>query len=85
MFTLKVGAVGCAYIGLEAGSQKIQLGLWLSRLLCLLEAPDLVSKCWQSWAPHAVCGSKPAGSGGPGQGFKMLNPGNTVSVEICMS
>lgn len=82
MFTLKVGVVGSTYTGLEAGSLKIQLDLWLPRLLCLLEAPHLVSNCWQSWAPHAVCGSKPAGSGGPGRGFKMLNPGNSVSVEI---
>lgn len=70
---------------LEAGSLKIQLGLWLPRLLCLQEAPDLVNKCWQSWAPHTVCGSKPAGNGAPGLGFKMLNLGNSVSMETCMS
>lgn len=39
---------------LEAGSLKIQLGLWLPRLLCLQEAPDLVNKCC-SPGPHTLC------------------------------
>lgn len=85
MFTSNVGAVGSTYLGLEAGSLKIQLGLWFPRLLCLQEVPDLEYEGWQPWAPHTACGSKPAGNGGPRLGFKMLNPGNGVSVETCMS
>lgn len=54
MFTSNVGAVGSTYLGLEAGSLKIQLGLWLPRLLCPQEALDLEYKGWQPWAPHTV-------------------------------